>query len=117
MSCDSDNVLYIGNDHDFGFDDVTPLTLRADGSAVTGATVTGQLFEANAAGWPSTTNIGAASTAADEGGGQYLGVIEASEFSSVTLGQKVWLKVVVTSGGKDAVWWTRLEAVYRIASE
>lgn len=107
------NLLALGNDYDVGFPTGTgALTVRSTGAALTGATVTAQLFASDR-----TTAIGSAVTLSDDGSGAYSGVIESSVFSAQTEGTVVYCKIVVSASGKDAVWWKRLVVGYRDTTE
>ena len=108
-----ENLLALGNDYDVGFPSGTgALTVRSTGAALTGATVTAQLFASDR-----TTAIGSAVTLTDDGSGAYSGVIESSVFAAQTNGSVVYCKIVVASSGKDASWWKYLVVGYRDFSE
>jgi hypothetical protein len=113
MPATPENLLALGNDYDVGFpagDD--KLALRSTGAAVTGATVTAQLFASDR-----TTNIGSAVTLTDDGAGAYSGVIESSVFAAQTADTVVYCKWAASSSGKDATWWKRLVVGYREPGE
>lgn len=77
-----------------------------DGNTITGATGTAQVYESDR-----TTTVGSQITLADQGGGEYRGTIPDS--LSITEGRIYHVKVTITDGTRDGVFWARAAARQR----
>lgn len=88
-------TLYRGNDHDI---EVPAITRSSTGAAITTATVTWTLYDAN------DVQLGTGSLAYNGTTAQYEGAIPSGDFDDQSYNATLKLKVVAVSGGYDAEW-------------